>query len=263
VGTVIGVAGIVLALVFAKWRSMRFSVYGTTVVEEYKSRLKGLSVVYKGKEAETLSVTRLAFWNSGNDTISHNDISKINPLCVGKDEGVEILDVFPVFSSSESCGINVIYKNPGDIFTIDFEYLDFGKGGVVQVIHTGNKPGKVWLQGEIKGIRKLRRYQSFRTSSNTYLIAIMLPMVAMVISVIAAAGIKAKLGWSDNLDFVIWGLDPLVGTMGVLGMIYGIDRLFFPKPIHEELFSLPFGGLRSNQKDEVQRNRPGQVIDSR
>ena len=164
VGTVIGVAGIVVALVFAKWRRFMYARRGNTVVVNYKTKLKALSVLYNGKEAESLTITMIAFWNHGNDTISRSDISRLRPLVVDVIDGVEILDVIPIFTSSDACGISVRRKKSEKTYIIDFDYLDPRKGGVLQVIHTGKTPESVWVDGEIKGVKKVKMFKERATT---------------------------------------------------------------------------------------------------
>jgi hypothetical protein len=241
VGTVIGVGGIVVGLVVTKWRRFYYARYGNTLVVDYKNRLKELSVLYNGQEIENLSITRLAFWNQGNDTISRNDISKIKPLLIKAKNGTTILDVSPVFSSSEACGINVINQRASHEYLLDFEYLDPRKGGVLQVIHTGDHPRNVWLEGEIKGVRKIGHH---RASPFTYIPRgfFLLSAFSFILGIVSFVGAiidiyirkLAQVGPNLKTEYITYGILVLVVIIWFI-----VEVTFIPKDISRQLSSLP------------------------
>src|SRR5258707_7193875 len=78
VGVVGTISGIVLAVLFYKLsRPRRLLAYATRtfrVVPQGRIKLQGLQTTYYGYPVESLSVTRLAVWNAGNESIRRGDI---------------------------------------------------------------------------------------------------------------------------------------------------------------------------------------------
>src|SRR5258708_24380026 len=73
VGVVGTISSIVLAVLFYKLsRPRRLLAYATRtfrVVPEGRIKLQGLQITYYGYPVESLSLTRLAVWNAGNESI--------------------------------------------------------------------------------------------------------------------------------------------------------------------------------------------------
>lgn len=72
---------------------------------------------YAGEQIENLTVTKIAFWNAGNDTIKGQDIDKNKPLTVHID--------------------------------IDFDYFDKNQGGIIQLFHNGKSGNDIKIYGYI------------------------------------------------------------------------------------------------------------------
>lgn len=157
-GLIIGLIGTIVAIKSRKRRAFLYSLRGNTIIEDYKTNLNNLAVLYQGKEIPNLSVCRLAFWNAGNDPIGGSDISVIDPLLVKSRTGYEILDVFIVDSSSSANGIKTSYSKKDKGYLIKFDYLNPKMGGVMQIIHTGKNIHDVQILGQIKGIKDIKEY---------------------------------------------------------------------------------------------------------
>ena len=97
VGTVLGIVGIVTGYIFYR-RGLRtkepcYSIKTQKLIAGYSAKFEDLTIHYKDKEIENLSVSRIIFWNNGSETIDRNDIATKAPIAIMTKENVEILDV--------------------------------------------------------------------------------------------------------------------------------------------------------------------------
>lgn len=154
---------------------IKCSVVSTRLITNKQSKFKKLNILYDGKSIETLTVTKVTFWNSSIHTINSTDIIEIEPFSIMVENG-EILDLSVLRGKNTSNQIEIDYI---DIFTanINFEYLDFKEGGIVQIVHTGRENG-------IQISRKIKGGKIVISSNNTILIKkILLILLALPISI--------------------------------------------------------------------------------
>jgi len=128
-----------------------YSHWSINIINELVNKFESLEMTYSGLPIENLTVTKILFWNGGNDTIDNQDISRVDPLKIHLKENYKILES------------NVLYsKNPANQFSVKtacdksdailkFDYLDKDEGGIVQLIHTGISDKDIEIQGTIKG----------------------------------------------------------------------------------------------------------------
>src|SRR3990167_2419551 len=75
---ILATIGVILAIVFYL-RSKRekrptYQVYNRTLIEGVHTELSDLKVLYKNEPQKRVTVTKLAFWNAGRETINRVDI---------------------------------------------------------------------------------------------------------------------------------------------------------------------------------------------
>jgi len=155
-GGIIGLLGILFTRKSIR-REFKYSVLSVPVIADYKSNMDELSVLYKGKEVERLTVSRVAFWNDGWGSIGQEDISKILPITLTIKEPGTILNVKEVYSSSKANGVTIIKNNENDSYRISFDNLDSRMGSVLQVIHTGTSSKEIKLSGKIRGVKSITK----------------------------------------------------------------------------------------------------------
>ena len=177
-GGLVGIVGLFITLKTLH-RDFRYYVISFPVVKDYKSTLDELSVLYQGKEVERLTVSRLAFWNAGWNSIGQEDISKILPVRLAVVEEGIILDAKVVYTTSEANGVRV-ERNVGGDYLILFDNLDPGMGSVLQIIHTGLNSRDMRLDGKIRGVKTLKRNnvrESYKDRTLSYLSIIFFIMI--------------------------------------------------------------------------------------
>jgi phosphate/sulfate permease len=161
VGVVTGVVGIVLAIVFyvrgKREKRPTFSTQSVNIVKDLRSRVGQVEMNFHGEPIDTLTATKLAFWNAGRETINGADISEALPLLIVPREGVTILQVDLIYSNSDADEFVLSTGEKPGTHRVEFAYLDQASGGIFQVLHTGLTGEDVDLVGSIRGAKGIRR----------------------------------------------------------------------------------------------------------
>lgn len=165
---------------FRKSRKLKKPVFdkrSLNVISDSIKRIGDIEVKYKGNKVENLTVTKVAFWNSGNDTINDNDQAPTDKLRISVDNEFEILESEIVFQTDKTNNIQ-IDKQKNEV-QISFDYLDPNHGGIIKFVHTGRSSSNVNLIGTFKGSAKLKRLNSgvFNLSAS---IMVTLPLIGKI-----------------------------------------------------------------------------------
>lgn len=172
-GYVIGVAGVILAIVSIAvswylwgadtkkpvWVSRR-----VRLVEDYHATLPELEVLYRREPVRNLSVTYIAFWNAGRQTIRRSDLNVSNShrLSIVATHGStmeasKILDAKVIEINNPATAPTVEIDDARTRARLDFQYLDKDNGCVLRVLHTGGPGSHITIKGEIQGVSTIRR----------------------------------------------------------------------------------------------------------
>ncbi|MBZ5551141.1 MAG: hypothetical protein LAO21_00365 [Acidobacteriia bacterium] len=111
----IGALGIVLAVVFyrrtRRTKTLSFAHRSVSIFRNNTPLISKLQVTYEGKATKTLTLTHLAFWNSGNETIRNIDFVENDALRILIGEG-EILDAELLCETHK--GNMIVVSEPSD-----------------------------------------------------------------------------------------------------------------------------------------------------
>lgn len=150
---ILAVAGIAVSfLLYVKGRKEKILVYAMksfNLIHNTAAKVPGLSVSHEGKTINTLTLTKIAFWNKGRGTINREDIAPTDRLAVFPQEEVAILDASIAYKSRDSN--NFALERIGSRVVVDFDYIDFHQGVVIDVYHTGETDAALILRGTVKG----------------------------------------------------------------------------------------------------------------
>jgi hypothetical protein len=155
VGSVLGLCGIALAIVFY----LRSKVRPRISYQTNNVRLIGgagalpseIEVRYRGKKIMHLARTTCVFWNSGNTTIDAASIVEEDPFRIRVVDG-EILSVDVIAVSRSVIAITSEIPDMRPEFAlIGFKFLDPGDGAVVALLHTSQEEWS-FIEGTIKGL---------------------------------------------------------------------------------------------------------------
>ncbi len=147
-GTILAVG---LYLKGQRRRSPRYSVLSTNLITDFARRFSSLDVLYDGRIIPTVTVTKLALWNAGRETIRHEDIASSNQFTIRIRPDCEILDAKVIEKTSPSNLFQI--EATEQSIHLDFEYLDQNDGAVIQILHTGTSSEDISLEGTVKGFK--------------------------------------------------------------------------------------------------------------
>lgn len=149
------IIGVIIAVFFhyrgKKVKSPSYAIRSSNIVRDLVSKIKSLEMLYDGRQIKNLTVTKIAFWNAGKDTINSEDIPTAEPLTVRIKEGYKILDAKIHSTNNSANQLSISTSDDQLSANIEFEYLDKGEGGVFQLIHTGINDESIEFHGLIKG----------------------------------------------------------------------------------------------------------------
>lgn len=157
ISIVIGIVAIVLAIVFysrsKKVRKPTYFIKSNNLVTGFSKKLGKLQLLYGRTSVENLTVSRIAFWNDGAETIEASNIVEADPLRIEAGGDCDILDAYIIQENNKANKFKVELAN-SKLVKILFDYLDKGEGGVIQLIHTGKGSSEIELKGLVKGAGK-------------------------------------------------------------------------------------------------------------
>jgi hypothetical protein len=190
--------GLAILLFFKskKVKKPKFAIRSLNLIRDSAEKIEGLKILYLDNPIPNVTITKLAFWNQGKDTINGEDIAPANPLLIKVEHDYKILEYKIIYIKKESNQVKLREIENGKQVAIDFDYLDYGEGAVIQILHTGNSSKDISFSGTIKGVgdvnnkkASVKRSSSFnrallKTIYNTKAIGKAAMIVGIVLSII-------------------------------------------------------------------------------
>lgn len=155
----LAIIGIVLSFYFYfKSKKNKIPIYiarSINLVRESIKKIETVEILYAGNKIENLSITKVAIWNDGRDTISFVDVAHADPLKICIDKEYDILDAEILFQRNSANDFNLLISNDKKSVLIKFDFFDFEEGVIIQLAHTGNSSDDIKLLGTIKSVKKI------------------------------------------------------------------------------------------------------------
>ena len=105
-------------------------------LKQHPSKIEGLHITFQEKEVDSICISRIAIWNSGNQTILASDIASEKFIAVSLCNGGQILDAKITEISDETNKLSIIAKTDSYL-SLAFDYIDPEEGAVITITHTG------------------------------------------------------------------------------------------------------------------------------
>src|SRR5882672_4898035 len=113
-----------------------------------------LSVQFRGEPVNTLTVSKVAIWNSGKKTIDSTDIPHSDPIKISSKNGkIYHVEVLKVIEPSNEITVTPLVENKE--YLVSFGYLDFRQGVLLKIIHSGTTSEDIEVGGIIKGFGRI------------------------------------------------------------------------------------------------------------
>lgn len=132
------------------------------IVKDLVSKFESLEILYDGQKIENLTITKVAFWNAGSDTMDNHDIASADPIVIQVSNGCRILKAQKIYEKNSANKLELKTSTKESQFLIDFEYIDRGEGAIFQLFHTGTSNQDVKVLGTIKGAGKIEEWGTSR-----------------------------------------------------------------------------------------------------
>lgn len=168
-GTLFGVLGILAsAIIYFRTRRYQQPAYYKSSIRWYDGANvphKDIKLTFRGKDIARFTITHLAFWNAGNQTIRESDFAPASPLRLIIPDDVEAFDIR--ITAATAPEIRASLDSPEAIeagankeIPVHFDYLDAEDGFSIQVIHDAKSPSGIRFDGKLPGVSKFRSSSS-------------------------------------------------------------------------------------------------------
>jgi hypothetical protein len=149
----------VIATIYFYFKSVRkkeptFSIRSINLIKDKINKIKGLEIKYQEEKIQNLSISKIAFYNNGKETIKSTDVASKNRIRIEITKENKILDSDIIFEKNKANNFNINLKK--NIIEIDFDYFDYGEGIVIQIVHTGKSNEDLTIYGSIHGVKNLK-----------------------------------------------------------------------------------------------------------
>jgi hypothetical protein len=197
------------------------SRYDTLINEGIDQKVIGLSISISNKQIKRLTVSRIAFWNNGNKTLTYNDIPTLSKFTINIDNKYDILDVSIIETLNTKNNISVNLLEDCKTIEIYFEYMDNNDGFVLQIFHTGNDSSALTLNGGIIGGKISKGiYNQSMERATFFDIGMLVNFIIMLFYMLLSEGLHNKI----NFIFII------ISLIGILVISFKIYYTFFAIP---------------------------------
>lgn len=164
---ILAIVGIVFTVYFYfRSRKVKAPIYitkTTSLVKESINKVESVQILYANNKIANLSVTKIAFWNDGKDTINNTDVAKNDILKIVINPNFDILEAKILYNKNKSNDFQLILSEDRKYITINFDFFDFEEGIVLQLFHTANSGEDITVTGTIKSVKEIKRKEYFLT----------------------------------------------------------------------------------------------------
>lgn len=182
IGYVIGVIGIIAAIVgYYKSKKIKipFVITKTQNILDLPDTISELELYYSKRKIQNLSITKIAFFNAGNETIEFDDVSNIDPILIKIPKDVILLNYKIGELSRTAINFKAILNNNN--LKVEFDFLDKSDGAIIKLLHTKLTDEDIKLEGTIKGASKISTHK-LKMGGNVLYKAIFMMMIGLIAS---------------------------------------------------------------------------------
>jgi hypothetical protein len=155
VGTSVGVIGIAIGILLYRRSRLSgmiaFQRDGHQLIGHVTSKLREVTVAYRGDPVPRVTGSKVAIWNAGTSTIKGSDIVLRDPLRVEIERGERILAAWIAVASRDVNAFHLdLQPDKAEVALCTFDFLDPNDGVIIVMLHTS--PSEIAsLRGTIRG----------------------------------------------------------------------------------------------------------------
>ncbi|MFI3305726.1 MAG: hypothetical protein R3Y68_04365 [Rikenellaceae bacterium] len=220
------IVGIIASFYFYKkshrLTSAAFMIRTIRLINNKMNKFSALNIECGGDNINSLSISKVALWNDGSDTINADSIAKNNTLRIKIDEKYQILGADIQYEKNKSNDFKISISPDKRSVKIDFDYFDRDEGVVVQLYHTGRRSADLAVVGQIKACRELRRFKPYSAA----------PMPMPDFKLVEQIKInKFEYKLSGYKWMIIYGW--IIVAIALWMFLYGMREIWYTPPIAE------------------------------
>lgn len=133
----------------------RFSIRTRIIIAPELAKDNPIRITFLDNPIENLSLTHIAFWNSGRATISHSDIAESDPLRIVVNDARILSAEITIMNRPANSFKATLDPEDGALY-IYFDFVDHMDGAILQIYHTADSPESLKIMGTIKGAKQLQ-----------------------------------------------------------------------------------------------------------
>lgn len=134
-----------------------YAVRTINLVRDKVQKINTVEILYSGEKVDNLSISKVALWNDGRDTINKADVALNNPIKVRINGNYKFLDTKILYQKNDANDFSVQISNDKSSVDISFDYFDFEEGIVLELFHTGNTSEDLLIDGKVKSVKSISR----------------------------------------------------------------------------------------------------------
>ena len=170
-GALFGILGVAISIIFFI-RSRRFQIpaYYKKTIHWYDGKSvphDDIKMTFRGENITRFTISHIAFWNAGNQTIRISDFASASPLRLKIPKEIDLYDVRLTGTTTNEIGAQISLPDPDILkagkekeIPVIFDYLDENDGFLIQIIHNGNSDNSIEFAGKLPGVYEFKRSSS-------------------------------------------------------------------------------------------------------
>ncbi|MDA3898410.1 MAG: hypothetical protein PF482_19915 [Desulfobacteraceae bacterium] len=155
---IVAVIGVCLTIYYyrkgRRLKEVSYSIQSNTLMRDLTDEFPKLAISFDDNDITALTITQVAIWNSGTESIREADISKSDPLRIPLPEGSKLLDYNFKKTVNNANQFSIRHCEQKHSIIISFEYVDQNDGVIINFIHSGSTQDTE-IFGSIIGVPKL------------------------------------------------------------------------------------------------------------
>ncbi|AWL09499.1 hypothetical protein HME7025_01646 [Aquirufa nivalisilvae] len=195
ISLLLGVAGILFSFYFY-FKSKRskiptFAIRTINLIRDKIQKIDTVEILYSGEKVNNLSISKIAIWNDGKETINKTDVASNNPLKIKIKDNFKFLDAKVLYQKNDANDFIIQISTDRNFINIAFDYFDFEDGIVLELFHTGNTSEDLYIDGKIKSVKSIIR----RDSIGTFLPSSIIKWLRNDKEIISKSNMRTIMGW--------------------------------------------------------------------
>lgn len=134
-----------------------YNVRSFNLLNNQATKVEGLEFVYKGRKIKNLTLTKVALWNQGKETINSNDVAPQDNIRIELRDKYEILDHELAYMTKQANNFRTVLSQDSKTILIEFDYFHYQEGMVISFYHTGLSSGDMQIKGTFKGVNEISK----------------------------------------------------------------------------------------------------------